>query len=112
MELYRENIVLKTPHYAYNEGNPTNLYIARYTDNNLALIVMDSDEGMNIPTTISVNLTNEIAGDGNVFIKDYSEHEDLTEALFDLGIIQAVRPVVIGFGTGYEVKLLGELPAV
>ena len=86
------------------------LSTSTYADGSTALQLW-TDEG---PEVLSTNLT--VYGmhpdQGNVFIKDYSEHEGVAQALVKLGLAEIVREVPIGgYGArGYEVKILA--PAV
>jgi hypothetical protein len=43
---------------------------------------------------------------GHVFVKDYSEHEGLAQALVNAGLVRIVEPITFGpFGTGYLVEI-------
>lgn len=49
----------------------------------------------------------ELPGEGNVFIKDWSENEGILKALQDAGVVgPVIRSVPTGFVTAQEVKLL------
>lgn len=82
------------------------LYVGRYaTDGTLALGFMNEFDEIEV---LSVNL----GGYGltpepnHVFVKDYSEHEGLTDALVASRAVKVVEPVQIGFGRGFKVELL------
>lgn len=82
------------------------LFTSTYVDGATALQLM-TEEG---PETLSVNLSayGLHPDPGNVFIKDYSEHEGLAQALVKAGLAEIVREVVIGgYGArGHELKLV------
>ena len=94
------DVAVKT--LSWNYGT-VDVFVTRYIDNSLALAITE-EYGQNV---ISTNLGGYgmTPGENCVFIKDYSEHEGLTDAIVEAGIATVVRPVAIGFGSGYEVHL-------
>lgn len=107
-QVFRTDVPVSTALYDYNEGQPTTLLTGSYVDGTPALLIEDNDEGCPIIETLSVNLSGYglHPAPGNVFIKDYSEHEGLTGNLVANGIVRVVREVPIGMGSGYEVELI------
>lgn len=83
-----------------------------YVDGSAGLALI-TDEG---PEILSTNLGGYglVPAEGNVFIKDYSEHSGVTDSLVASGVVEVVRKVEFGrFGTsGYEVKVLAQAPAL
>ena len=75
-------------------------------DNEYQTLTLLTDEG---PELLSVNLLayGFLPMPGNVFIKDWSEHEDLTARLEGAGLAKRVRKVVVGpfRSTAYEVEV-------
>lgn len=84
--------------------------LEKYADGSLALVAEDVDEdGIPNVETFSVNLSayDMYPPEGHVFVKDYSEHEGLAQALVDAGLVTIVNPIAIGeFGSpGYLVNI-------
>ena len=71
-----------------------------------ALLVWD-EAGMEYPEEeiLSTNVPTVHVPEGHVVIKDYSEHEGLARALEAANVVTRVKPVVIGFGSGWLVKI-------
>lgn len=109
-QVFRTDIKVSARYYDYNNGEPTTLYRGSYLDGTPALLVDDYDEDIDDidQQTLSVNLAayKMFPAPGNVFLADFSEHEGLTKNLVKAGVVEIVRPVRIGMGSGYEVKLL------
>ena len=102
-------IPVVTSAYRYNDGEPAEISVFRYLDGNLGLAVEDEY----IPTTVSVNLLPDVdIGPNQVFIKDYGEGAGVTDCLVASGVAEIIRPVTIGFGTGYQVRLLFDAETV
>lgn len=102
-------IPVVTEAYPYNNGEPAEISVFRYLDGNLGLAVEDEY----IPTSVSVNLLPNVdIGPNQVFIKDYGEGAGVTECLVTSGVAEIIRPVTIGFGTGYQVRLLFDAETV
>lgn len=59
----------------------------RYANGRIALQLRDAEDGSSIATA-SVNLPDEPLGDGEVFVKSYSENEGMLQALESAGIVQ------------------------
>lgn len=84
------------------------LTTANYLDGVLALtaeLVYKDDYPE--PGIFSINLSgyDMYPSEGCVFIKDYSEHEGVAQALESAGAGRIVRQVPIGLGTGFEFEL-------
>jgi len=84
--------------------------LEKYTDGSLALMAEDVDEdGLPNVETFSVNLSayDMYPPEGHIFVKDYSEHEGLADALVAAGLVTIVQPIAIGeFGSkGYLVRI-------
>ena len=57
--------------------------------------------------TATVNLHNEELGEGNVFIKDWSENEGMFKTLFKARVVGGIlRKVKTGFVEAFECPLL------
>lgn len=84
-----------------------------YGDGSPALVADFVYDGEGERETLSTNLSyyGMTPEPGNVFIKDYSEHEGLTDALVKAGAVTMVRPITFGpFNSGgFEVKLAPSL---
>lgn len=62
-----------------------------------------------LEATATVNLPDQLLAPGNVFIKSYSENEELLDSLIVNGIVgEPVRTVKAGFAEVYECPLLIE----
>lgn len=93
---------------------PLALTTAQYVGGEFALIGTyqepDEDGYLDPPETLSVNLSGYglRPSPGNVFIKDWSEHEGWTQKLVDAGLVEIVREVSVGpfSSRAYEVSLL------
>ena len=76
-----------------------------HDDENRSLVLL-GDEG---PEHISVNLQayGITPAPGNVFIKDWSEHQGLTAGLVKVGLVRPVRGLTIGpfASAAYEVQV-------
>lgn len=88
----------------------TDIDTVHYTDGQLGLqCALWDDEVGHVPEVLSVNLSDYglYADAGNVFIKDYSEHEGLTQSLVEANLVKVVRQVTFGpFNTtAYEVEV-------
>lgn len=83
--------------------------LEKFTDGSLALCATDVDEdGLPNEETFSINLAayDMHPPEGHVFVKDYSEHEGLAQALVNAGLVRIVEPITFGpFGTGYLVEI-------
>lgn len=83
--------------------------LEKYADGSLALCAADVDEdGLPNEETFSMNLSHYDMRPpkGHVFVKDYSEHEGLAQALVNAGLVRIVEPITFGpFGTGYLVEI-------
>ena len=67
---------------------------SHYQDNGrVALFLIDAEDGEPI-STCTVNLPDEPLGDGEVFIKDYSENEGMAEFLVREGVVERTDRVV------------------
>lgn len=93
-------------------ANITDLLREEYMDGTAALScsVWDTDYEEYVPgEVLSTNLGGYglYPAEGNVFIKDYSEHKGLTDSLVEGGAVEVVRKVTFGpFNTNaYEVKV-------
>lgn len=84
--------------YVHMEGAKVEL--GTYADGSLALVASDTDEdGILNQETFSVNLAPAyglVPPEGHVYVKNYSEHEGLPEALEALGIVKIVEWVKFG----------------
>lgn len=97
-------------HARYVHMENAQVTVEKYTDGSLALMAEDTDEdGMPNHETFSVNLSayGMYPPEGHIFVKDYSEHEGLAQALVNAGLVSIVQPIVIGeFGSpGYLVRI-------
>lgn len=75
------------------------LETAEYGDGSLALLGHDDEGGRE---TLSVNLIQHglVAPAGQFYVKDYSEHEGLADALVTAGVATKGEPVEVGpFGS-------------
>lgn len=84
--------------------------VEKYADGSLALVGEDTDEdGLPNKETFSVNLSayGMYPPEGHIFVKDYSEHEGLANALVTAGLVAIVEPIRIGeFGSpGHLVRI-------
>ena len=43
---------------------------------------------------------------GFIYVKDYSEHEGLADALVAAGVVEKLTPVQFGFGSGYLCRII------
>lgn len=72
-----------------------------------ALAVIDPEEG---PEVLTVDLTSAgyVAAPGEVFIKDWSEHEGLAKSLASAGVVEPIGTVTVNpFGsTAYRARVL------
>lgn len=74
-----------------------------------ALIILDADG--EVYTNATVNLPGEVLGDGEIFIKNYSENEGVLDALIDAGIVEDTgRRVHSGFAEIPVAKLIERVP--
>ena len=64
-----------------------NLFRSVYFNERVALILSDADDGSSV-ATCTVNLTDEILAENEVFIKDYSENKGMLNFLIAEGIIK------------------------
>ena len=72
----------------------------------VALTLEDADDGEPI-STCTVNLPDEPLGEGEVFIKDYSENEGMVEFLVKEGVVERTgREVQSGYISVPVCKLL------
>lgn len=63
----------------------------------VVLCLIDADDGEPV-STCTVNLPDEPLGDGEVFIKDYSENEGMVEFLVKEGVVERTgREVQSGY---------------
>lgn len=83
------------------------LRMMKYPDGNNALQIMDKYG----PETLSINLGayNLNTPEGHIFVKDYSEHEGLPDALVEAGVVEKVSEVTFGYGTGWLCKVIGKV---
>ena len=80
---------------------------ATYPNGSTALLLIDTDGEQLGVATVALD---ELPGDGNVFIKDWSENSGLLAALQRAGIVgPVIRDIPTGFVTVYEVELIDEL---
>lgn len=82
------------------------LRMMHYPDGNNALQIMDSQG----PETLSVNLGHYGMNtpEGQVFVKDYSEHEGLPDALVEAGVVEKLHQVYFAYGSAWLCKVIGE----
>lgn len=87
----------------YGEPIVGTIRTAQYGDGSLAVQIWDG-EG---PETLSINLISYglRAPEGHMFVKNYSEHEGLPDAIQEAGIATKIREVSIGYGSGWLMKL-------
>lgn len=82
---------------------------ATYPNGSTALLLLDTDGEQLGVATLALD---ELPGDGNVFIKDWSENSGLLAALQRAGIVgPVIRDIPTGFVTVYEVELIDGLQA-
>jgi hypothetical protein len=76
-------------------------------DDECRLLELEVDEGPAEPISISLQGYGLTPMPGNVFIKDWSEHQGLAAQLVQTGLVKAVNEVAVGpFGsTAYEVEV-------
>lgn len=80
----------------------------RYPDGTPALVI-GSGHDMEI-LSINLSQSGQVPPDENhVFVKDYSEHEGLADELERQGIVKKIRPVSIGYGSGWLVEVVAEV---
>jgi Rieske Fe-S protein len=78
-----------------------------YGNGRKALQLVDAEDGSPIATA-SVNLSDEPLGEGEVFVKNWSENEGMVEALTVAGIVEPTsRVVVSGYVTVPVCRLKG-----
>lgn len=82
---------------------------ARYANGRLAIKMVDAEDGSPW-ATLTVNMPDDHLADGEVFIKDWAENEEMVLALIDAGWIEYTgREVQAGFAIAKAVRLAGDL---
>lgn len=90
------------------------VYTGLYADNSLALVATETvEDGFVERETLSVNLSMypdvRLPPEGHVWVRDYSEHEGLPQALVNAGIGTIVDEVTFGpFGATAKLLLINE----
>lgn len=80
---------------------------ASYSNGTTALILMGETGERLAVATVALDV---LPGEGNVFVKNYSENEGILESLQKAGVVgPVIRDVPTGFVTVQEVKLLAGL---
>jgi hypothetical protein len=82
----------------------------KYQDGAPAYVLMQEGQPY---TTVSVHLQGNPPSEGCFWIKDYSEHQGLADALVNAGIIRLTGRVTgVGYGTAVEARLSPSLLGV
>jgi hypothetical protein len=78
----------------------------------VSTVYMDGSPALLVDNhVVSINLSQYglVPPAGHVFVKDYSEHEGLADALVDAGLVEKVNEVSFGYGKGWLCKIVGEV---
>lgn len=104
-KLFATNVTIKTSYF-----NLTNaaLFTSRYHTDDVMALAYRTDDGESGILSVNLAQYGRFPQPGCVFVRGYGEFEGVATALVEAGLAKIVTSVPIGFGSGYEIELIGQ----